>query len=66
MTDTFDSRLGTVSSDIKWFLFGDENCELKNSDNFSHDLTFVEWKNDHSFVVKDEWNNEFTITVTRN
>lgn len=55
-----------IVEDVKWFLFDDENKEIKNENGFSHSLQFETWVGDgHSFIIRDEDGQEYRITVTR-
>lgn len=59
-----NSKLDQIAGDVKWFMFGDESREMQNSDNFAHELTFVKWTTDHSFIVQDSHGNEYNIDIT--
>lgn len=59
-----NSKLDQIAGDVKWFMFGDESHKMQNSDAFAHELTFVKWTTDHSFVVHDSYGNEYNIDIT--
>ena len=48
----------TIIEDIKWVLFGDGNYDVS--------FKFETWIGDgHSFIVKDDDEQEYRVTVTR-
>lgn len=52
-----------AAGDIKYFLFGDESHPMTNNDNTEHNLSFVDWTGQSSFVVRDEYNNKFDVII---
>jgi hypothetical protein len=55
-----------IVEDIKFFLFGENENNTTNTENFSHGLNFATWAGDgHSFIVTDSDNQEYRITVIK-
>lgn len=66
-TDTAEKQseraLVQAAGDIKYFLFGDESHPMTNNDNTEHNLSFVNWTGQSSFIVDDECNNKFDVII---
>ena len=54
-----------IIEDVKWFLFDDEEGEVKNDRGFSHGLKFVSWCDEHSFIISDSDGTEYRIRVEK-
>ena len=51
--------------DIKCFMFGDEEREVKNDMGISHGLKFIDWcESQNGFVVSDRDGNKYRIEIT--
>ena len=59
-----NSKLDQIASNVKWFMFGDESHKMQNSDAFAHELIFVKWTTDHSFIVQDSHGDEYDVDIT--
>ena len=61
-----DPVLELITGNLEYFLFGNRTHTMLNSDGFEHGLTeCVKLIGHTAFVVKDDYDNKYRITVTR-